>query len=295
VASQNQLVKCVAIHDKKNPGKFILRIVEPLSLRGKIAFPIDFTPSSINEEYVCEVITDAEKWCKVKLHECKYELLDKYYEVNVVERDNYGFVKKISVIEKQYLRCIKCHKTKVETKVIKVVESDDEIVKEISKVIDFYSKKIKDKNYLEEVTYPFKSIITEIEVKKKFYEMVKDKEKIESIKKFYEDLKRDLEIIEKIEKLFEEFYYCEKCRKFYHKEETKRKFIEYVMECGEESSTFCEPTITGDWFRVCPQCEEIVKSGKEIVKELWGEKKKWLESKIRSYESHIIYGRLLRL
>jgi len=278
------VVKCKSIPDKKNPNKFILKIVEPLSLKGKIAFPIDFEPEA-NKEYVCEVVIDAEKWCKVKLHKCTYEILDKGYDIEVVEKDQFGFIKKVAVIEKQYLRCTKCLKTKTESRVIKVVENDEDIVREVSDIIRFYEKKIKDKNYLEEVTYPFRSIVAEIEVKKKFYEMVKDKEKIESVKKFYEDLKRDLEIIERIEKLFEEFYYCEKCRRFYHEKETKRKFIEYTVWDEE----FSEPLHTGDWFRVCPVCESVVKSGREVVKELWGEKKKWLELKLRSYESHTIY------
>ena len=49
------LVKCIPIPDKKRPNKFILKIIEPENLRGKIAFPIDFEPKPlIHRDYVID-------------------------------------------------------------------------------------------------------------------------------------------------------------------------------------------------------------------------------------------------
>ena len=65
------LVKCIGIPDRKNPNNVILKIIKPLELKGKIAFPKGFNPK-LNEEYLCEIIINRPRYCFVKLHEHRF-------------------------------------------------------------------------------------------------------------------------------------------------------------------------------------------------------------------------------
>ncbi len=73
-AQERRVVICEPFPDRKktdrfgNPLDWILVVKYPVSMRGKIAFPVGFKVDPTREEYVVEIVEERPRYLRVKLH-----------------------------------------------------------------------------------------------------------------------------------------------------------------------------------------------------------------------------------
>ena len=236
------LVKCVPVPDRKNPSKYVLKIIEPRELKGKIAFPVDFEPKSLNDYYICEIVYNAEKWCKVKLHKCEFSVEYEWYEINSTEK---GY----ALVKRQEVKCRKCGKVKVEKTIIKEIELRENVPlpyltneEDIEKLIKFVNEveEFAKKNNVE-VRF-LSSVKSWIPILQRVLEMKRNKDKVIE---FLRDLIKEIELVRKYEEIWTRwlkergFKYCEKCG-VVHNYEIEEDCYEICIEWSEFRDPYAE-------------------------------------------------------
>ena len=270
------MIRAIGIKDKKDPSKTILKITEPQELRGKIAFPVDFVPE-VGREYVVEIVKDYPRYCRVKLHQCKFErIVEQTFRVEFSDM----------TLRKVVVRKCVCGATQREEHIIskasekldltrllidieeleKVIQQlpDTEIEKELQK-IERWAEELWKKGYVK--SYEYEKVVRYVD---DLRERISKLRRADSILKFIEDLEKDGEIIDKLYEAWTEYYRCRKCDLVFHK--SKAKVVEDVVpkRCLERKPI--KATLFGEWYgsdadvcvsweyetitvRLCPHCD----------------------------------------
>lgn len=298
-----KLVKCVPVPDKKNPSKYILKIVSPRELKGKIAFPLDFEPKR-GLMYECEIVEDREKFCrvavhkavdektlKVAIHKAKYVTEHVEYSVKYLDGLSGLVLKKIT-----YLKCAICGEEEVKEENIVALRfnkckgtpiefcEDEEEIKKIESFLNIIAKY--KPRYIEGFLDAVKRAKRRIEANKKATDIVN----------FVVDLVKDIKVIEKLEEKWSEYlkknglYYCPRCKTILSSVKVEVKEYEDCVRW-----TFKRMRFGGDRFDVrvclekvtkriefkrCPKCSEVlVQSVPITIRDLKSKVEKFLEKK----------------
>jgi len=257
------LVKCIPIPDKKNKSRYILKIIEPKELKGKIAFPIDFEPKPFvrkdfvvdsfdyQDYYLCEIVYNAEKWCRVKLHRCEFETEYEWYEVNTTEK---GY----ALVKYQKAKCRKCGKFEIKKNIVKEIELKEneplpyltneedveKLIKFVNEVEEFAKKNNIEVRFLE-------SIKSWIPILQRILEMKKEKDKVIE---FLRDLFKEIELVRKYEEIWTKW--------------VREKGLKFCLKCG----------IVHD-YKIEEDCYEICVEWDEYRSSYFGESDSWFFSR----------------
>jgi len=286
------IVKCVSIPDRKKPNNYILKIVEPEKLKGKIAFPIDFNPAP-DREYVCEIVQEAERWCRVKLHKCSFEKVKEWFEVETLEC-SYGY----QLTKYVKMKCSKCSESKIEKYVIKEVRfkekevlpylTGEEDIESLIKFVNFVEEFAKENNVNVKYLDSVKSWLPTVQ------KILKLKKEKDQVIEFLKDLIKDFEVIEEIEKKWNEWIrerglrHCLSCGIVNYA--TKSICVEKCVEWEEYRSRYfgeAESWVYPRDTRVCKkkitECSEVevcIKCGEAVLKTFYFEKARKLRNRI---------------
>ncbi len=274
-----KLVKCIPVPDKKNPSKYILKIVSPTELKGKIAFPLDLEVKT-GLLYECEVVEDRERFCKVLIHKAvdketfdivihraKYAVVHLEYAVKYLDELSGLVLKKIT-----YLKCAICGEEEVKEEDIVALRFNKckgtpiefcEDEEEIKKIESFLNVIVKYKpRYIEGFLDAVKRAKRRIEANKKATHIVN----------FVVDLVKDIKVIEKLEKKWSEYlkknglYYCPRCKTILSSVKVEVKEYEDCVRWTFERVRFgdrfdvrvcLEKTVKRIEFKKCPRCGEV--------------------------------------
>ena len=270
------MIRAIGIKDKKDPSKTILKITEPQELRGKIAFPFDFVPE-VDKEYIVEIVKDFPRYCKVRLHVCKFEKVDEQtFRIEfsdmtlrkvIVKKCICGATQREEHIVSKASERLDLTKCLIDVEELeRVIQrlGEAEIEKELQK-IERWAEELWKKGYVK--SYEYEKVIRYVS---DLRESVNKLRRAESILKFIEDLGKDGEIIDKLAKAWEQYYRCRKCGSVFH--ESKAKTAEDVIpkRCLERKPI--KATLFGEWYgsdadvcvsweyetvvvRLCPHCD----------------------------------------
>lgn len=298
-----KLVKCIPVPDKKNSNKYILKIIYPPELKGKIAFSLDLEVKT-GLLYECEVVEDRERFCKVLIHKAvdretfdivihrtKYTASHVEYAVKYLDNLDGLVLKKIT-----HLKCTVCGEEEIKEEDIVALKFNKckgtpiefcEDEEEVKKIESFLNVIVKYKpRYIEGFLDAVKRAKRRIEANKKATDIVN----------FVVDLVKDIKIIEKLEEKWSEYlkrnglYYCPRCKTILSSVKVEAKEYEDCVRWTFERVRFggdrfdvrvCLEKVTKRIeFKRCPKCSEVVVQSVPItIRDLKSKVEKFLEEK----------------